>query len=512
MTSEFSPRAWRIAAALILLLAAVLRFYDLDLKPLHSDEGVNGFFVTRLFREGFYRYDPAAYHGPTLYYFALITTTINSLFFGKYGLSTFAIRSVPVLFGMATVWLVLHLRRHLGAVGGLSAATLVAVSPGAVYFSRDFIHETPFVFFTLALVVAGGWYYETARPTYLLLASASAALLFATKETALISAVVLALALLCTVVYQRLRRAAPRRVIAKSRRPVGWERFGSRSRIAILWLVAVLVFLNGIVSFYSSFFTQPQSVAGVVETFKFWVKTGQTAHRYAWYKYLELLSREELPLLVLGVAGAALAVWRASNRFALFAGLWAFGLLGAYSLTPYKTPWLALNFIVPLALVGGYAVEVISGMGKENRHRRAWSLVLAIVVPALCIALYQTIRLNFHHYDDDRYPYVYAQTRRGFLRLVDEINEIAGRAGTGKQTTVTVTSPDYWPLPWYLRDSKNVSYYGRVIAPQEKIVVCSEKQEPELLRLLAGRYERVGSYPLRPGVTLVLFARHDAGP
>jgi hypothetical protein len=36
------------------------------------------------------------------------------------------------------------------------------------------------------------------------------------------------------------------------------------------------------------------------------------------------------------------------NSFALFCALWAFGLIAAYSLIPYKTPWLVLNFVVPL--------------------------------------------------------------------------------------------------------------------------------------------------------------------
>jgi len=40
--------------------------------PLHHDEGVNGNFLVRLVREGAYNYDPANYHGPTLYYFAAV--------------------------------------------------------------------------------------------------------------------------------------------------------------------------------------------------------------------------------------------------------------------------------------------------------------------------------------------------------------------------------------------------------------------------------------------------------
>ena len=108
------------------------------------------------------------------------------------------------MFGLATVALVFTLRRNLGTIATLSAAALLAISPGAVYLSRYFIHESLFVFFTLAMVVAGLKYYERANPIYLLLAALSAALLFATKETAFISVVVLALALLLTRGYRSL--------------------------------------------------------------------------------------------------------------------------------------------------------------------------------------------------------------------------------------------------------------------------------------------------------------------
>src|SRR5579871_4602824 len=113
--SALQGRAWWIAVAVTLLLAALSRLLFLDMKPLHHDEGVNGFFLTNLFRTGYYHYDPANYHGPTLYYFGLITTTLNALFYGKGGLSTFAIRLVPAVFGIALVWLVLSLRDHLSS-------------------------------------------------------------------------------------------------------------------------------------------------------------------------------------------------------------------------------------------------------------------------------------------------------------------------------------------------------------------------------------------------------------
>jgi uncharacterized protein (TIGR03663 family) len=519
---EVSARAWWIASISIFVVAAILRLYDLDLKPLHHDEGVNGFFLIRLFREGFYEYDPANYHGPSLYYFALLSVILS-------GLTTFAIRFVPVLFGLGTVWLALCLRRYLGAIGALSAAALIAVSPGAVYLSRYFIHESLFVFFTFGIVVAVLRYMDEAQPLYLMLASLWAALLFATKETAIISVGVLAIASVSTAIYMMLRKgevtaswekrpAMPGSHATRSssnssamgadETPVLLDDWTNRLLMA-LTMIAVFVLVN--ILLYSSFFTHTKGIRDAIGTFKFWTATGTSAHVHAWYTYLQWLWMEEAPVLVLGVAGIVLAAWRADNRFTVFAALWAFGITAAYSLVPYKTPWLTLNLIIPLAIIGGYAVSLIYRLGK-SLGARIVALVLTLGV-ALVICGYQTVTLNFYHYDDDKYPYVYAHTYRDFLLLVNEVKRLAKRAGTGEETSIVVTSPDYWPLPWYLRDYKHVGYHSRIQLSGEAIVVGSSAQELELQAALGSNYQRVDSYRLRPGVILVIYVRRDVnGP
>src|SRR5262249_18576511 len=189
--NDIPENAWRIGVIVIFLIAAVLRLYDFNLVPLHHDEGVNGNFLVRLVREGSYQYDPQNYHGPTLYYFAAFFPWVVRVLFGKsamenWGLTTVSIRMVPALFGLGTIGLVFLLRRHLGTIATLTAALLLAISPGAVYLSRYFIHETHFAFLALAIVVASIYFYEQRNGFYLILASASASLLFATKETAMI--------------------------------------------------------------------------------------------------------------------------------------------------------------------------------------------------------------------------------------------------------------------------------------------------------------------------------------
>lgn len=580
---EVSGWQWTIASGAILLVGAFLRVYDLALKPLHHDEGVNGFFLQRLVKEGVYNYDPANYHGPTLYYFTLASTALNSFFHGHTGLGTVAVRLVPAIFGIATIWLVLCLRRHIGSLGALAAAALLSVSPGAVYLSRYFIHEALFVFFTLGVVVAwlkyydgelaeetretagiiaavasvllvaatlgaiykpehrrlevvmllialaalviSLWLYDGERATYLMMAAMSAALLFATKETAMISAGVLLIAAGMGHAYLRLlrpplveaKKKKQRRQRKKSgaRASVGGrlretlERFGGPTHIAILLLAALALFVMTSALFYSSFFTNAKGITDAFETFNIWARTGTKDHRHPIYKYVRWLVAEESGLLLLGGAGVLLAVWRANSRFIVVAALWAVGIIAAYSLIPYKTPWLALNFIVPLAIMGGYAVETIYRLSAEAGRR---ALVAGVTIVALGFGAYQAVQLNFFHYDDERYVYVYAHTVRELLPLIEDVNLAANQAGTGRETGITVTAVDYWPLPWYLRDYNKVGYFGRLSPPSEPIIICSEQQEAELKNIYAidARYRRVKSYPLRSAASkLVLYVRRD---
>lgn len=521
---KIPERAWKFGVIGIFLAGAVLRLYNLNLVPLHHDEGVNGNFLVRLVREGAYQYDPENYHGPTLYYFSALIPWAARLLFGtaardNYGLTTFTIRLVPAVFGLATIGLVFLLRRKLGTISTLAAGLMLAISPGAVYLSRYFIHETLFVFFTLGIVVAAVWFYEDRNPSYLLYAGASAALLFATKETAMISAGVLIIALALTLIYFHLNRRAviqspPKRGRGRNssgRLSTVISEMGGRVNVVMATVFALILFLGLYLLFYSSFFQNSKGISDSLQTFAVWTRTGRVAHVHPPATYIMWLIRQESPLLFLGAIGAALVVLKPKNSLALFLALWAFGLIAAYSLIPYKTPWLLLNFIVPLALIAGYAMQAIYEMDRGQ-----FRLVAAILFVAICVSTYQTIDLNFINYDNDKpqYVYVYAHTKRGMLDLVNEIDRIA-KQDAGDLTGITIVSPDYWPLPWYLRNYSRVGYFGRMAASTEPMIIANENQKQEIDANFGELYEQVpskepgGSFELRPGVRLLLYARRS---
>src|SRR5581483_2111238 len=435
---------------LAVIVAAFLRFYLIGIKPFHHDEGVNSYFLLDLYRTGNYKYNPQNYHGPTLYYFAL--AAVKAL-----GMNDLALRFWPAVWGTLSVAILWPLRRWLGLVGTPVAAFLIALSPGLVYFSRDFIHESSFGFFSLGMAVGAWRYAETKRFGWLVLLSVSAGLLFATKETAVITAVVLVLAALCAALWEISRRLirAGRFELAAVRREIwldSWDILPSLDHFG----AAVVIFLFINVIFYSSFFTNWHGVIDAVKSVLMWTGRGTKkdgdGHYHVPTYYLGILLKLELPLLISAVVGAVVALWRGS-RFGLFAFAWAAGVGLGYSLIPYKTPWLMVSILVPMAVLGGYAAEDVFSRPGSYTTRTIWlAAVVALLIPSACVAWQQNFRhqadndnnlgylrsvgqrYQLRPWTDTQYGYAYAQSHLDLLDLERAIREAANHMPLGRET------------------------------------------------------------------------------
>lgn len=555
-----------------MLFAAGLRLWHLDLVPFHHDEGVNGDFLVKLFKQGTYAYNPTNFHGPTLYYFALISAYLNTFLFGQPGLNDFSMRLVPALFGIGVVALTLGLRRYIGAWASLLAACLLAISPGMVYISRYFIHEMHFVFFTLATVVCMLRFRETGRAIWPVLASVSFALVFASKETAPISLLVLVVAWLLTGLL--CDRQLPHLRSPSSTRSVGQER---RVPTVAIAGVSLLAFALVIVVFFTSFGRNyPQGLKDFLAAYAVWKKTGDSEFQAKpFLTYVVWMLTIEPPILILGALGTLVALWQRRNRFVVFCALWACGLMFVYSKINYKTPWLMLNFVLPFAIVSGWALQEFgvwlsarlssTRSSSQRAQTTAWTTLL-LALPIFVLSSVQMRFLNFLEYDNDellkyettsrylsfdrdnkfpfihvsrpfgngqlirfpeinariigkpvksqavdvkKYPYIYVHTQREYFDLLHQIDEYAAISGLGKKMPIMVASPEYWPMPWYLRDYP-VVYYGQITQPtNEGVIIGRIDQDAQLQQFIGGRYARVGEYPLRPGVTLTLWVRRD---
>ena len=571
-TNGSRPRdwVWLLSCAGITALATFLRFFALEMKPLHHDEGVNGHFLTSLFREGVYKYDPGNYHGPTLYYLTLPFTKL-------FGLETLPVRWSVAVWGVLIVVLAFYLRRYIGRIGSLFAALFLAISPGMVYFSRYYIHEIFFVFLALGLVLSMAFFLEHKRPgpgaiawmvlvllacffpstlnlssaiasgnetmfwvtsvaiflieaalvfliirmllgwnegrsVYLLLASACVSLMFATKETAFITLGTMLIACICLWIWPRIYPAAKDVNGEFHSAELSWVNlktaFGTGTDRILMLVGAAAIFIYIGVLFFSSFFTYPEGVGKAFEAYTIWTKTGSKDHtQNGTWAYLKWGMEIEAPVMILSAVGTAFAFFKPRSRLAMFTGLWAFGLFAAYSLIPYKTPWLALSFLLPMCIIAGFAINEFASF----KQPAAKAIAVIVTLAACAVLSYQTYLMNFVRYDDEDMPYVYAHTKREFHDLVAEINRYAEKSGKGRDVKIQVVSPEYWPLVWYLKDSPQAFFHGRTGPADRAEMIIAKKgdQDTEIARRYSTEYQNAGTFGLRPGVDLVLLVRKD---
>ncbi len=462
-----------------LLPAAFLRFVRLTERPFHHDEGVNGWFFLRLWTEGHYRYDPANYHGPTLYFLSLPAAWLAG------GPSDALLRGVAAAVSLATVGLLAALAGPLGRSGAVAAALLLGVSPAAVYFGRDYIHESLFAFFTLSTIILGERFARTGRPWTLVGAAAAAGLLLATKETSIPTLGLLALALLAAC------PSAPRRLLARPG-PLA-------AAAAALAVVVAAAYTNG--------FTEPGSLLDPLRALPGWVArgTGGAEHAHPPLTYLRWLARMEGALLALGVAGVAFAVVT-GRPFDRFVAVWVVGTLVFYSVLSYKTPWLVVDLVLPLALAGGVVAREAwrRASGEPARRLLRRAAVVGMVVGVGAASAWNAADAALVRYDAPEVIYPYAQTVRGYRGLLAAV----ARATEGRDPAtvrIAVTAPEYWPLPWDLRRFPQTAWFG---APRDRLdhdlVVADAAAPPPVAD--PTRYDRV-VYPLRPGIDLALYVR-----
>ena len=81
---------------MIIGFGAFLRILLLGIKPPHFDEGINGWFVDQMIKNGFYRYDPTNYHGPLHFYFLFLSQTL-------FGRNLWALRLPVVLVSIGCI-------------------------------------------------------------------------------------------------------------------------------------------------------------------------------------------------------------------------------------------------------------------------------------------------------------------------------------------------------------------------------------------------------------------------
>lgn len=500
-------------AGLVLLIFAstlILRLQRLELRPFHPDEAVQAVKAGQLYDTGRYRYDPHEFHGPSLYYLTLPILKLS-------GAASFAeasdadFRLVPVLAGVGLILLILPLRRDLGNAASLAAAVLLAVSPAMVFYGRYYIQEMSLVFFAALGLCALWLHFRSPRRRWIPLLGLALGLMYATKETSVIFGGAMGIAYGAIVIRRRSRE--------------GRSLWRLNRRNAYQMVLAMGVAAMVAVMFYSSFLEHPRGPLDSLLAFRHYLDRGDgdgsaARHQYPWYYYLKMLCyTKDAPgpwwseglILVLAAVGLGSSLRgrvpaAIHPELAFLLAVYTLCMTLAYSMIPYKTPWNMLGFLHGMILMAGIgAATVFHGMPRLLL-RTAWVLLLLAGAGHLAA---QALRANLRFCADPRNPYVYAHSVPDVVRLANRISGIATLHPDGTSMRVHFITPEYWPMPYYLRKLHRVGYWNAIpAAPDAPVIVVGSELQERLDPLLRDRYH-TEFHGLRPGVLLVLNIRQD---
>jgi len=352
------------------LLAAALRFFRLGLRPLSEGEAVQALAAFR-FGQGLTSAAPAG-TVPGLF-------AGNVIGFSLLGADDITARWLPALAGLVLVLLPYGLRRRLGRGGALAASLLLALSPTAIFFSRDLAGAAPVAACGLAVVVGLVNYADTRRSAFLYLSAAALGLGLTAGGG--IYTLLLILALWGLLLYLP-NRGQGRSVLVEAWQAARAEE-GLPFRLGVT-LAAAFGLTATVLALY------PGGMGHAADLLAAWVMgfvpgRGEQPFFYPWL----LLLRYEPLILILGLVEAGRWLAGGWNRRAEEGGLpWTpflvFWAAVALLLLPFggrEATGNTLLAVVPLALLGGQGVErAVRWITRRVPWAEAWLLALAALV------------------------------------------------------------------------------------------------------------------------------------
>jgi uncharacterized protein (TIGR03663 family) len=453
---------------LIIGLAAVLRFLLLGMKPPHFDEGINGWFVDQMVKNGFYKYDPTNYHGPLHFYVLFLSQTL-------FGRNLWALRLPVVLVSVSCVWFTLKFEPFVGRSVSRLAALAMAVSPGFVFYGRYSIHEVWLLLFTMLLFYGlfGLWKFGGAN--YLWCTGMGLTGMILSKETYMLH-------IACAVIAAGVCYLSNYFNELDDRRPATqtWN-----------YVDLALVIGTGItliVFFYSGTFFHWDGVKGLYQAYLPWFKTGSEGHGHEkpWYYWLRLTARYEWP--VLGGLILCLFSIRFKQTPLRYLAIYGIGTLMAYSVVRYKTPWCIISFIWPFTFIFGAAASLIPLV-----YKRAIYLISAAL---LTHSLGYCVWLNYFRCTTDTEPYVYVQTYNDVFKFTDPILQLAYSDPRAYQLVGHIVRASPYPLPWMLDDFGRVGYYEKDNLPDKVDADFLLVQQDKIATVEAKLHDSYYTFPL----------------
>ena len=414
--------------AAVALWALVSRLVMLGARPLDSAEAHHALGELAMLHNG-------ALTGAHLSWVSLAETGI----FAGLGAGDFASRLAYALSGLVLIGAAFAMRRRLGRAGALGFAAILALSPSVAYFSRAGYAVVP----TLACaVLALAIFLELTQKPERIGAAGLGVLIglgLASGPPALMTATFMLVALAVVGVEQAIMG---RRVLLQVR--VWWTR--RKELLLITVIIAAAIWMG-----FASDFGSRSPLGPIASAFRSnFAATGHPGFVAGLDFYLPMLSLYEFLAVILAALGLiAVLTIRVRSRLAVGAMVWSAAAIAFYLWTPARSPVFVVQMIVPMALLGAFAIDYL-------HHSIGWNVIRYPLAALALLTLYVQAANSFVWYAPDASqapwarsallfwtePATTLQTPQECAQVLGELPKAGASAFFGEKSPV---------LRWYLR-------------------------------------------------------------
>lgn len=467
---------------IIVIFGVFLRFYALDIRLFHMDEGAHGMISYRLLTTGNYRYDPA-FHGPLLYY---LTAGIFNIF----GDSDYTARIIPAIFGSMLIMIVYLFRKIVGLQGSLLIAFILAISPTFLYYSRSFRSDILLPFFFLLLVISAFKYLENRkskkRVPFLISGGIIIGLLTATKED---SYPVLLIFISYIILYF---------LFSINNKNIFKEINDNKIKIILDSMILLIVIYFIFLTFYTNFLKN--DLGSVVKTaVEYWLsehRAGRISGPF--YYYLPILAQYELPIIFFGMMGGVYYVLKKKPMF-IFFFYWGLSSLLIFSYIQEKVPWLLLHFLLPFAILSGAFLGEVLPRLDLNIYVRAF--ILIFLFAGLSLSIWEGLKVNYYPDDDSNESLTYLQTYPGSSEFL--------KKDQSNKSILIFNSECQLPVAWYLRHNKvlflDQSFIAKITKKDYDLIIGPATSQKDLKNIFTNFSDK--NLALRPGCYLTILQK-----
>lgn len=442
---------------------------------MHVDEAVHAIKFGYLLENNFYKYDPVEYHGPTLNYLTLISAYI----FGEDNLSEVTettLRLVPVWVSIILL-VMLFLLKDIGKEYILLALILSGFSTHIVFYNRYYIQESLLVSYSYSGIILGYKYLKNQKLNYLVFSAVSFALAYASKETFILMAFSIVVSFF---VLRYVNRKSTNILSIKVS--------------SIIMFLGIFVFTS--LLFFTSFFTNPEGALDSITTLSnYFIKAGNNAdHIQPFYFYFSLISfaninglfYSEFLIVAFFIFGLLRTFSKANSQkdgidFLKPIAIITLVLIVVYTSIPYKTPWTMMSYWQGIVLIAAFGIVELKLFIRKIHF---YLTVIFISVLLFAMTYFNTIIYSSNRQN----PFVYSHTEKDIEIIEPQLTKITAVQNQYLYTPIYIASlkSDYWPLPWYLRKFKNISWNDSITSEVFKypIILASPELENSLINKL----------------------------